>query len=222
MTIGEKLKALRGTKSQEEIATALGISKQALSNYENDIRIPRDEIKYKIAKYFGKTVDEIFFATKSNDMLHLINDRKDVWFMSFAKNLKIAMAEKQMTQSELAIAINKGKSSVSQYLSGRSVPRPEVQEKIAEVLDCSIEFLNSEETEEPEISDCNVSVAQAAKLLGKGEEFVRVSLQMGTAPFGFAAKTKTKWSYHISPKKLQEYIGGDALCWDYTNIKLKL
>lgn len=126
--------------------------------------------------------------------------------MSFSNNLKIAMAEKQMTQSELAIAINKGKSSVSQYLSGRSVPRPEVQEKIAEVLECTVEFLNSEN--ETEISNCNVSVAQAAKLLGKGEEFVRVSLQMGTAPFGFAAKTKTKWSYHISLKKLNEYIGG--------------
>ena len=128
--------------------------------------------------------------------------------MSFSNNLKIAMAEKEISQTELAIAIGKGKSSVSQYLSGRSVPRIEVQEKIAEVLDCSIEFLNSENDEEPEISDCNVSVAQAAKLLGKGEEFVRVALQMGTAPFGFAAKTKTKWSYHISLKKLNEYIGG--------------
>lgn len=127
--------------------------------------------------------------------------------MSFAKNLKIAMAEKEISQTELAIAIGKGKSSISQYLSGRSVPRIEVQEKIAEVLDCTVEFLNSEETEEIEVSGCNVSIAQAAKLLGKGEEFVRVSLQMGTAPFGFAVKNKSKWSYHISPKKLQEYIG---------------
>lgn len=62
MTIGEKLKQLRGEKSLDEIAATLGISKQAVSNYENDIRIPRDEIKLKIAKYFGKTVDEIFFT----------------------------------------------------------------------------------------------------------------------------------------------------------------
>lgn len=62
MTIGERLKILRGDKSLEEIATAIGTSKQAISNYENNIRIPRDEIKLKIAKYFEKTVDEIFFA----------------------------------------------------------------------------------------------------------------------------------------------------------------
>ena len=62
MTIGEKLKQLRGEKSLDEIAAALGISKQAVSNYENDTRIPRDEIKLKIARYFEKTVEEIFFT----------------------------------------------------------------------------------------------------------------------------------------------------------------
>jgi len=62
VTIGEKLKQLRGEKSLDEIAAALGISKQAVSNYENDTRIPRDEIKLKIARYFEKTVEEIFFT----------------------------------------------------------------------------------------------------------------------------------------------------------------
>ena len=65
MTIGEKLKQLRGEKSLDEIAAALGISKQAVSNYENDTRIPRDEIKLKIARYFEKTVEEIFLQNKA-------------------------------------------------------------------------------------------------------------------------------------------------------------
>ena len=128
---------------------------------------------------------------------------------NFAKRLNQALSERQLSQCELAAAIGKGKSSVSQYLSGRSIPRPDVQEKIAEVLECTVEWLNSE-VASSDTSDNglkNVSVAQAAKILGKGEEFVRVGLQMGTAPFGFAVRNKTRWSYHISLKKLNEYIG---------------
>ena len=128
---------------------------------------------------------------------------------SFAERLNQAMSERQVNQKELAAAIGKGKSSVSQYLSGRSVPRPDVQEAIAKFLDCTVEWLNSAvpASDHTEKGLKNVSVEQAAKMLGKSEQFVRVALQTGTAPFGFAAKNKTVWSYHISPKKLKEYIG---------------
>ena len=52
-----------------------------------------------------------------------------------------------------------------------------------------------------------VPIGIAAKMLGKSDQFVRTALQAGTAPFGFASKTKTKWSYHISPIKLKDYVG---------------
>jgi hypothetical protein len=52
-------------------------------------------------------------------------------------------------------------------------------------------------------------VEEAARLLGKSKQFVRVSLQSGRAPFGFAVKvTGDRFSYHISPKKFNEYMGG--------------
>ena len=129
--------------------------------------------------------------------------------MSFAKNLSAAMSAQMISQSELALAINKCKSSVSQYLSGRSVPRQDVQQAIAKALDCTVEWLNTED--EVEVDLClkhkKISVAECAHMLGKSEQFIRVALQNGTAPFGFAAKTKNRYSYHISPKKLSEYIG---------------
>jgi hypothetical protein len=54
----------------------------------------------------------------------------------------------------------------------------------------------------------NVPVDMAAKMLGKSRQFIRVSLQRGIAPFGFAVKLSgERFSYHISPKKLEEYIG---------------
>lgn len=60
-TIGEKLRALRGSRSQEEVAKALGISQSAYSFYEADARIPRDKIKVRIADYYKRSVQSIFF-----------------------------------------------------------------------------------------------------------------------------------------------------------------
>lgn len=62
LTIGEKLKKLRGKKSQKEVAKDLKITQSALGNYETDLRIPRDEVKMRIANYYGVSVEEIFFS----------------------------------------------------------------------------------------------------------------------------------------------------------------
>ena len=59
--IAEKLVKLRGNRSQEEVANAVNISPSALSMYENGSRIPRDEIKVRLANYYKKTVQYIFF-----------------------------------------------------------------------------------------------------------------------------------------------------------------
>lgn len=59
--IAKKLVALRAEKSREEVAKAIGVSLSAMAMYETGARIPRDETKKRIAKYFGVTVEEIFF-----------------------------------------------------------------------------------------------------------------------------------------------------------------
>jgi len=56
------LRDLRGEKTQEEIAKAVGITKSSWAMYERGERIPRDEVKIQIAQYFGKTVQEVFFT----------------------------------------------------------------------------------------------------------------------------------------------------------------
>lgn len=59
--IAERLTQLGGDRSREEVAKAIGISVSAISMYENGERIPRDSIKIKLAAYFNKSVQEIFF-----------------------------------------------------------------------------------------------------------------------------------------------------------------
>jgi len=53
----------------------------------------------------------------------------------------------------------------------------------------------------------NISVKEAAKVLGKSEQFVRIGLQRGLLPIGTAVKMSSIWTYHISPKLLEEYTG---------------
>lgn len=57
----------------------------------------------------------------------------------------------------------------------------------------------------------SLTVKQAAKILGKSEQFIRVGLQLGIFPFGSAVKLSTKWTYYISPTKLYEYAGRKAV-----------
>lgn len=60
----EKLKELRIEKNltQEELAKMIGVGVSAISMYEQGNRVPRDEIKIKLAKFFNKSVQEIFFV----------------------------------------------------------------------------------------------------------------------------------------------------------------
>lgn len=56
------LRELRGSLSQNEIAEKIGVTKSAWAMYERGERMPRDEVKIRIAKYFNKSVEEIFFG----------------------------------------------------------------------------------------------------------------------------------------------------------------
>lgn len=56
---GDRLRELRNEKKigQAELADILGISPSAIGMYERDNRDPDDELKIKIAEYFGVSVD---------------------------------------------------------------------------------------------------------------------------------------------------------------------
>ncbi|ERT60227.1 helix-turn-helix domain-containing protein [Megasphaera vaginalis (ex Srinivasan et al. 2021)] len=61
-SIGMKLSKLRGGKDRNKVAVDLGISVSTLGMYEQGRRIPRDEIKIKIADYYGVSVSELFYT----------------------------------------------------------------------------------------------------------------------------------------------------------------
>lgn len=65
--IAKRLKELRGDRSRGDLANAVGVSESAWAMWENAERVPKDEIKMRIAEEFGKSVQEIFFDPELHD-----------------------------------------------------------------------------------------------------------------------------------------------------------
>lgn len=55
----EELRRARGVR-QEELARAMGVSRQTISSLENGRYNPSIMLAYKIARYFGMTIEEVF------------------------------------------------------------------------------------------------------------------------------------------------------------------
>jgi transcriptional regulator with XRE-family HTH domain len=61
MNIGKKLRELRGDRGRDEVAEKVGISSSALGMYECNKRVPRDNIKKKLAEFYGVPIQQLFF-----------------------------------------------------------------------------------------------------------------------------------------------------------------
>lgn len=66
--IGIKLRTLRGDLPKESVAKAVGVSESAISMYECGRRVPKDDIKVKLSRFFGKSIEYIFLIEKEDKM----------------------------------------------------------------------------------------------------------------------------------------------------------
>jgi len=55
----EEIRKEKGIR-QEEFAKCMGVSRQTISSLENGRYNPSIMLAYKIAKYFGMTIEEVF------------------------------------------------------------------------------------------------------------------------------------------------------------------
>ena len=99
MSFSIRLKRLREEKNirQEDLATILNISRQAISNYEQGTRIPKDEkILILIADYFNVTIDYLLGRDLyKTPYLNCLNDKKETY-----RHTKAVLLE--MLQNEAA------------------------------------------------------------------------------------------------------------------------
>jgi len=81
--IGERLKKLRGKRSQEEIAIKIGISRARLSHYETGRSEPDSEILKKLADFYNVSTDYLISGNnKKNTQTNMPDltqkDEKDI------------------------------------------------------------------------------------------------------------------------------------------------
>ena len=134
--------------------------------------------------------------------------------MTFSEKLKKAMQDLGINQKQLVGMTGIGKSSISQYLSGKNVPTEERQKNIAMSLGLDSEYFAQESVASALVVKVGVKagagikkmlVEDAAKLLGMNHNTVRKGLQQGVFPWGYAIKTSEhRWVYFINAKSFEE------------------
>jgi len=60
--IGKRLIELRGEKTREEVAYFTKITCKSLESYERGYRMAMDSAKQRLARYYGVSVDSLFYA----------------------------------------------------------------------------------------------------------------------------------------------------------------
>lgn len=71
MTIGERIKELRKARgiTQLQLAKTIGVEQSSIGKYEGkEGIIPSDDIKIRIADYFGVSLDYLFGRNKPHDV----------------------------------------------------------------------------------------------------------------------------------------------------------
>lgn len=133
---------------------------------------------------------------------------------TFAERLKYAMEQANMSQSTLSEKAGASKAAISQYLSGKNTPSLERIKALADATGVTFDFLmghGAAPLKEVPPSVKKISVKEAARCMGKSDQFVRIGLQRGLLPFGNAVPgTGSKWIYYINPAKFREYVGAEA------------
>ena len=52
-----------------------------------------------------------------------------------------------------------------------------------------------------------IKVSEAAHIMGVSEQFVRIGMQRGRLPIGEAVQMSSRWTYYISPKLFEQFVG---------------
>lgn len=129
----------------------------------------------------------------------------------FNKKLKKAMETLGLKPIQVSKMTGIGRSSISQYLSGKNEPTAERKKAIASALGLPSDYFDSKEELVINPSSSVVprlSVDDAAKLMGVGTKFITNGLQDGVFPWGYAVKGRgDKYIYFINAKRFSEVEG---------------
>lgn len=107
MTIGTKIQTLRKQRglSQEQLAEALGVSRQAVSKWEAEQSVPDIDKIILICDYFGVTTDHILRNTESHQAEQEPEPQPDSLMQNNTSQNEVNAEEKKKAALLLAVAI---------------------------------------------------------------------------------------------------------------------
>lgn len=142
-SFGQRLKFLREERgdNQEKIANMLGISRAAISKYENDEREPDMKTILALTNYFDVSVDFLFGKTPIRGNPHNIQE-----------NLKLIFGESPIEQIQAdilrTIGVNFSIEDLKNYISGNRIPSLKSLIALADYAQVSLDFFYRKNTPE--------------------------------------------------------------------------
>ena len=121
--------------TQLELSVKTGIPNGNISNYLSHVHTPNFENFVKLLYHFNCSADYLLGLTEfpSNETLHPVPP--------FHKRLREVLKERKMSQNELRLRLDVSTSVMYKWTSGKSLPLLESIIRIANALDCSVDYL---------------------------------------------------------------------------------
>ncbi len=187
----EKLKLLlkKNNVTAYKVAKDTGISQGLMGEYKNGIKTPSSKNIVKIAKYFNVPVDYLLDRGNNNP-----NGTEQVTLDSteIAKRIKETAKIQKLNTGEVLSECGLGKNALSNMQSGGFFPRLENIVKIADHLNCSVDYLLGR-TDIPSIPSGNtVYIPVAAR--GGGVSYLTFTLDE------YMKKIKTSKEFSAPPE----------------------
>lgn len=129
----------------------------------------------------------------------------------FSEKLRNIMQERNLNATELSDLSGIGKSSISQYLSGKNEPTIARKKAIARSLSLPEDYF-SEASGSPASKLTGRRIPrlptdEAASIMGVSRETVCNGLKQKRFPWGYAVRGKGQWTYWINANKFAEIEG---------------
>ena len=120
--------------------------------------------------------------------------------MLFKDKLQHAMQKNGMNLTALSDATGIGKSSISQYLSGKNEPNDTRKVMMAKALGLEPDYFFHEITIKRSPIP-RLTTKEAAALMGASLTTIQQGLIDKVYPWGYAIRTSTKWTFWINAKR---------------------
>lgn len=162
-----RLKDLRSelNLTQEQLAQAVGLSRDTYKNYEQQRTEMSYDILFKLADYFGVSIDYLLgHQTKETVLDKNIFEGQHESEPPKIK-LKDLRKKRGLSQREIAERLNLTKTTYARYEIGESEPNVDTMIKLADYFGVSIDYLIDHQTEGSNMSESQKEIVEDFKKL---------------------------------------------------------